>query len=98
MYFSLAITRVMLHIRTKVTGRDLLCQTDFWQSITYCNMNRLSNSASTFQELDQAACRRISGGAAWYIPVVVGGLLYQVLSHWDHFKQGLSGSPEQPEK
>ena len=61
-------------------------------------MNRFSNSALTFQEMDQAACRRISGGVAWYVPIIFGGALFQVLSHWDHFKEGLSGSPEQPEK
>jgi hypothetical protein len=49
------------------------------------------------QELDQRECSQIKGGLGWLIPILVGGIVYQVLSHWDQFKEGLTGKPETPE-
>ncbi len=55
-----------------------------------------SLSTHAFQELDLSESRRITGGAVWYLPII-GAAAYQLFAHWDHFKQGLSGEPEQPE-
>ncbi len=44
-------------------------------------------------ELSQAESTAISGGG-WLLPAIVGGVILQVLNHWDHFKEGLAGEPE----
>lgn len=54
-------------------------------------------STPAFRELDASENRRIIGGAIPWLPILFGAAVYNVVNHWDHFKQGLSGSPEEPE-
>ena len=53
------------------------------RSIKYYNVEKLSKNEK----------REINGGLAWYIPIIVGALIVNLISDWKNFKAGLLSNP-----
>jgi hypothetical protein len=59
-------------------------------------MENFKLASAGFIELSQIEKTDTNGGIAWWIPVAVGVIAYEVATDWDNFKRALAGQPEKP--